>query len=141
MDALEPRTLRHGSADQIVDQMRRHFDEPVGQVAFTAMPIAGMTRRIKLQVKDRTRKDWSGRWHVDLFITPTLGGDPSASGNTVAFAKGVVLTTYLAHGAYAVLSATDGMVEFDLTLGASGQRIVYAQCAGGRYRDSAAFAF
>jgi len=136
-----PRTIRYGSPAVVLDSVRRQFDEPIADLRITAGPAVALARHFTLQVRDRRGASWGGRWLTRLFVTPALAGAPSATDNTLAFTSGVVWQTILANAAYEVLTEVDGSIEFDLTLASSGSRVIYLECSGARFRDSAVFTF
>lgn len=141
MTDQSPRTVRFGSPAQAVDTMRRQFDEPIADMRITAGPAVALARHFTMQARDRRGAIWGGRWLARFFVTPSLAGNPDATGNTIAFTTGQVWRTVIANAAYEVLTEVDGSFEFDLTLSGAGSRVIYLECSGSRFRDSAVFTF
>lgn len=104
--------------------------EPTPSVAYTVGAEDANARRFTIQVTDNLppnhRQQWTGRRPVLVYITATEDGNPSATGNTFALVKGTVLLTLTANAAYLILSDTDGIVEFDLTVSGAANRVVHA---------------
>jgi hypothetical protein len=101
---------------------------PQVTIGFGAQVIS--TRRVTLTVTDKLGQRWSGRWVVYFHITPTLGGAPDGTNNTVAFVAGQALTTIVANGAYTALTNEDGQLEIDLAVVGPAMRYFEATVIG-----------
>lgn len=112
----------------LLSRVREWFDTPVAGVGITADTEGtngANTRRISLQVKDRLRKDWPGRWIVLVWVSATDGGDPSATGNTVAVVSGTyTVQTVTANALYLLLTDSAGLAKLDLTIAGVASRYV-----------------
>lgn len=128
-----------GNTDSVIRALRTHFDSPLAHCKVTAAAENTDARRITLQVRDRIQEHWEERWLVTFYLTATTGGDPSATGNTVAFVAGTVFQTVTANAAYVVLSDENGRVVFDLTIAGAASRFVCTSVAGGRIKESIEF--
>lgn len=134
------RTLKQsGNTDAVLRALRTHFDSSIAHCKVTAATEDTNVRRITVQVRDRLLEPWEDRWLVTVYLTATTGGDPSATGNTVAFVAGTVFQTVTANAAYVVLSDENGRVVFDLTIAGAASRFVCTSVAGGRVRESIEF--
>lgn len=103
---------------------------PVAGVSITASAVVAGTRTITLQVKDRLRQDWKGRWLVRVWISPTSGGDPDPTDNTVGIVTGYQGQIFVADAEFEGITDTDGVFEFDLTVVGTGSRFVTAIVIG-----------
>lgn len=113
----EPRTLPHDENEFMHrHRVREFFDVPIAGVGITASAVVAGTRRITVQVKDRLRADWRGRWLVRIWISATDGGDPSATDNTVGYVSGYQTQIIQADAEYEWITDADGKFEFDLTV-------------------------
>lgn len=131
----ETRTLRaHTDPREAQRQLAIHFDSPEASVRGTAGAEDTNVTRFTLQVVDRLGNPWArvggGRWLVFVYISPTEHGDPSATGNTVAFVTGTVVQTIVAHSTYLVLTDADGLIELDVTVAGAAVRVAHAMVVG-----------
>lgn len=120
-----------------LQRMREFFDVPVASVSVEAGAEAGNARSITLQVRDRLRAAWPGRWVLRVWVSASSGGDPDATGNTVAFTAGTVMATLTANAAYDVLSDADGKAVFTLTIAGAATRYVSAVVMPGLVQSAA----
>ena len=123
-------TADRGSFERMV---RSHFDSPRAEVRISAGAEDGAnTRRITLEVIDRLKAPWKGRWRVFVYLAGAIDGAPDATGNTVALVAGTTaLQTVLANAVYHLLTGTNGQAQFDLTVPAGAQtRAVCADVDG-----------
>lgn len=102
--------------------VRSHFDEDVASVRFTAGSEAANKRTVTMQVIDRVKVPWASRFLVEVWIQATLGGDPSATGNTVAWVSGNVTETVLPMGHWRIITDANGAASFDLTIAGAATR-------------------
>lgn len=124
----EVRTLPQAGEFETLHFARQWFDTPIAGVGITADTEGthgANTRRFSIQVKDRLRKDWAGRWVVLVWVSETDGGDPSATGNTVAVVAGTyTVQTVTANAVYVLLTDANGSAAFDLTIAGTASRYV-----------------
>lgn len=122
---MEARSLQYGaSPSEFKDSLRSLFDTPLATLAVTAGAEAANVRRFSLQTIDRLARPWDGRWLVELWVQATATGDPSATGNTVAWVSGTVLETILPHSHFRILTDEDGRASFDLTIAGAATRYI-----------------
>ena len=114
------------------------------QVAVSFGTEAADARAVTLQVVDRDGHPWAGRFLLMFYLTTTSTGNPLATGNTVAFTTGTVMShTHdhggtvaagaappLLNGAYQVFSDENGKVVFTLTIAGAATRYVRACVLG-----------
>jgi hypothetical protein len=128
----QARTLQFTTDPQeFAQQVRTHFDTPIATCVVTAGVEAANVRRITVQVVDRLKRPWPARWLVWVFLTATAAGDPSGTGNTVAFISGAVQMTALIGGLWFVQADADGQIVFDVTIAGAASRFVGTQPDGG----------
>ncbi len=134
-DGTNP-TLAHGP--QLSQQLLVQFSKPLAVCKVSAGAEATNVRRITLQVIDRANRDAVGRWVVLVWLTPTSGGDPSATGNTVAAVAGTtVLQEITADAAYRLITDENGQAQIDVTVSGAATRYVET-IVEGQVRESAA---
>ncbi len=130
----EARTLRAGiSQREFQRQATLQFDAPIARVRSAAGPESANVVRFTLQVVDRLGKPWGpveGRWLIEVYLSPTQHGAPSAAGNTVAWITGTVYDTVLANAAYRVLADANGKAELDVTVAGAATRFVHTAACG-----------
>lgn len=121
----QARTLQFGSDQAVLQQVRTWFDTPIATCVVTAGAEDGSSkRRITVQVVDRLKRPWAGRWLVWIFLSTTAAGDPDGTGNTVAFVSGSVQEEIVVNGEWSILSDADGQVVFDVTVSGTAARFV-----------------
>ena len=114
--------------------VRSQFNRARAEVKVTAAAEATNARRITLQVIDRLKKTFPGRWLIDVFVTGSSGGNPSATGNTVSWVTGFPLTV-TANAWYRVITDSTGLAVFDLTISGAATRYV-CSTIGGEFKES-----
>lgn len=83
--------------------------------------------RSHIDVEDRGgTQDTSNQRLLDVWVSDSDLGAPSATGNTVVFNKGTIIQTVLANAHYRVLSDASGEIEIDLTVSGAATRYVMA---------------
>lgn len=131
---VQSRTLQQATDRASFERMvRSNFDSPRAEVRISAGAEDGAnTRRITLEVIDRLKAPWQGRWRVWVYLTAVQDGAPNAVGNTVALVAGTTaLQAVTANAVYHLLTGTDGKAVFDLTVPAGAQtRYVCAEVDG-----------
>lgn len=110
--------------------VRSHFDEDVASLRVTFGTETANKRTITLQVIDRVKVPWAARFLVEVWIQATLGGDPSATGNTVAWVSGNVTETILPMGHWRIITDANGLASFDLTIAGAATRYIGSAVRG-----------
>lgn len=133
-DGTEP-TLQHGP--NLLAQVRAQFHTPLAVCRVSAGAEATNIRRVTIQVMDRLKRDVPGRWVILVYLSPTSGGAPSSTGNTVAAVTGTtVLQTVTANAAYRLLTDENGQAQIDVTISGAASRFV-STVVEGKVRESA----
>lgn len=136
------RTLSHGDDQTTIRRVREWFDVARGQVRVEAGAEAANARAITIQVTDRLGRDWDNRaWLLKVYLTTTDGGAPSATGNTVAWTTGTVVSTDLANAIYEVITDSDGLAAFSLTIVGAATRYVMVEVGSGEFLTGGPFAW
>lgn len=100
-------------------QVRSHIDNARAELTVSAGDEDGSSvRAFTLQVVDRLKKPWAGRWRFWVYVAAASGGDPSAAGNTVVWTTGAVLQAVTANALYHAVTDDQGRAAFTLTPGA-----------------------
>lgn len=131
----EARTIgQEANEFMTLQRVREFFDAPIAGVGITGDTEGthgANTIRVSLQVKDRLRKDWPGRWVVLVWVSATDGGDPDATGNTVAVVAGTfTMQTVIANAVYMLEASTAGLAQIDLAVAGVASRYVNAFVLG-----------
>lgn len=131
MADAQSRSLQYptGQWEDFARKLLTLFDRPVAEASVSAAAQAGPTRRVTIQVRDRIRKAWAGRWRVHVYVTAAPDADPGGT-QTVALVSGSALETFVPNVRWMFLTDTDGKVVLDLTLAGVGMRFVYADVVG-----------
>lgn len=131
-----PPTLQHGS--ELLTHLRQQFSMPLGMVKVSAGSEALNIRRLTLQVIDRAKRDAPGQWVLLVWLSPTSGGAPSATGNTVSVVAGTgTLQTITANAAYRLITDANGRAQIDVEISGAATRYVETVVEG-KVRESAA---
>lgn len=117
---------------QHAQQVRTQFDRSRAELAIAAGAENGSNvRAFTVQVVDRLKNQWPGRWRFWIFLAATQGGAPSATGNTFSLTTGTELQEVIADAVYHLLTDSAGQAAFTLELPAgAGTRYVYADIDG-----------
>lgn len=136
------RTLAHGDDGTTLKRVREWFDIARAQVRVEATAEAANVRTVSIQVTDRLGRDWDNRaWLLKVYLTTTDGGAPSAAGNTVAWTTGTVVSTDLANAIYEVITDTNGLAAFSLTIVGVATRYVMVEVGSGEFLTGGPFAW
>lgn len=117
-----------------LQRVQEFFDAPIAGVGITG-DVEGTTGadtiRVSLQVKDRLRKDWPGRWVILVWFSATDGGDPDATGNFVAAVPGTFeMQIVIPDAMYMLEASTAGLAQIDLAVAGVTSRYVNAFVLG-----------
>jgi hypothetical protein len=124
------RTLQQGTSPEVFrHQTTMAIDEPRARTRVTSEVRPLGVRRIRLQVVDRLKRDWSSLWTVHVWLSTTLGGTPGGT-QTVALLTGTALETYTPNVRWRFLTDATGAIELDVSGVASGTRYVFAEVLG-----------
>lgn len=134
------RTLAHGDDGTTLKRVREWFDIARAQVRVEATAEAANVRTVSIQVTDRLGRDWENRaWLLKVYLTTTESGAPSDTGNTVAWGTGTVVSTDLANAIYEVVTDSDGLATFSLTIVGAATRYVMVEVGSGEFLTGGPF--
>lgn len=126
----EARALPQGLDNaEFQDKVRALIDTNIAACRVSAGAEASNVRRVTVQVADRLRVTWKGRWTVFLYIATTEGGPPNGS-QLVSFVDGTVLVTILANGAWIAQTDAEGKLTLDVDVSGAGSRFFYSLVLG-----------
>lgn len=96
--------------------MQQLFDQPLAECRITSDlegDSAANTIRSDIQVIDRVKNNWKGRWAVLVFIATEANGAPGGT-QTVTLNTGTILDTITPNETYLVLTEADGTFQIDV---------------------------
>lgn len=112
--------------------MQQLFDQPTAECRCTLDDegdTAADTIRATLQVIDRQKRDWPGRWLVLVYIATAAAGAPGGT-QTTAVPTGSTVQAITANTTLLVLTDSTGLAEIDITVAGAATRYVYTTVLG-----------
>lgn len=104
---------------------------PDTMVLFAASGEVSNVINVNLQVTDRLKQIWEGRWPLLVWVTPTPDGDPDPTGNTVGIVSpGATFASLIPGAAYLMLTGPQGQLPLQITVAGAATRYIYASMNG-----------